>query len=74
MTIASAKYEKAPQTVLNIFISELQLKLAQDLPEISSWDQFSKLFTRAYLKKPLILIVDEFDALEEEYPQSDEAL
>lgn len=67
MTIESAKYEKAPQTVLNIFIRELQLKLDRDLPELSSWDQFSKLFTRAYLKKPLILIVDEFDALEEEF-------
>lgn len=66
MTIESAKYEKTPQTVLNIFIRELQLKLDRDLPEIFSWDQFSKLFTRAYLKKPLILIIDEFDALEEE--------
>ena len=66
ITMESAKYEQDPQSVLEIFLRELQLKLSYQLPEISSWKQFSTLFSREWLKKPLILVIDEFDAIEEQ--------
>lgn len=67
MTIESAKYEKLADTVIRIFVRELQWKLERELPQVASWEQLAVIFTRTYLTKPLILIIDEFDALEEEF-------
>ncbi|MCP4396995.1 MAG: hypothetical protein GY801_06805, partial [bacterium] len=65
MTIESAKYEHDPHTILRIFLRELQLKLDRKLPPVSSWEDFPLLFSRECLTKPLILIIDEFDAIDE---------
>ncbi|MCP4399180.1 MAG: hypothetical protein GY801_18000 [bacterium] len=65
MTIESAKYERDPDAVLRIFLRELELKLDRKFSDIASWEQFPRLFTREFLNKPLILIIDEFDAIDE---------
>ncbi len=67
ITIESAKYHDDPGAVLHIFVQELRYKLERDLPKISTWEELPALFTHSYLSRPLILIIDEFDALHEEF-------
>ncbi|MEE4358011.1 MAG: AAA-like domain-containing protein [Desulfococcaceae bacterium] len=67
ISVESAKYEKSEETVLEIFSRELSETLEKDFPKIDSWKDFSSLFTQEYLSKPLILIIDEFDAIEEDF-------
>ncbi len=67
MTLEGAKYATSAESVLHIFVDDLRYWLQTDFPEITSWKKFSELFTSAYLTKPLILILDEFDALEETF-------
>ncbi len=67
ITLESAKDYPDEKTVLDIFISELSLFLKRDLPDITSWKELPKVFTREYFPKPLILILDEFDALDERF-------
>lgn len=63
----SAKYEQNHETILYILLRELRYFSDRNFPERITWDDFPKLFTRTYLSKPLILIIDEFDALEESF-------
>ncbi len=65
ITMEGAKNETDPDVVLRIFLRELRYMLEKDFPTRISWEEFPELFTRAYCEKPLILILDEFDALHE---------
>ncbi|MGE0084011.1 MAG: AAA-like domain-containing protein [Desulfococcaceae bacterium] len=67
ISVESAKYEKSETTVLEILSRELSATLGKDFPQIDSWKNFPLLFTPEYLSKPLILIIDEFDAIEENF-------
>jgi len=67
ISMESAKYEKSETTVLEILSRELSATLGKDFPKIDSWKNFPLLFTPEYLSKPLILIIDEFDAIEENF-------
>ena len=65
ITMEGAKYETDPAVVLRIFLRELRYMLEKDLPTEITWEEFPALFTSAYFENPLILILDEFDALHE---------
>ncbi len=65
LTLESAKGYTDEKTVLEIFLHELSLFLRRELPAIETWKELPKLFERGTLDKPLILILDEFDALAE---------
>jgi hypothetical protein len=67
ITMEFAKYEKTSENILEILSRELRPWLKEDMPAVTSWKNFSKLFTQDYLTKPLILFLDEFDSLEEEF-------
>ncbi len=67
ISVESAKYHRSGETVLKIFSRELKMWLNKEIPEINAWENFSELFTRKYFSKPLILIIDEFDAIHEEF-------
>ncbi len=67
ITMQSAKEEKTDEGVLNVFVSELRYWFEIDLPDVQSWKHLQDLFTRTYFSKPLILIVDEFDAIRNEF-------
>lgn len=60
------KGETSPVKVLNYFCNELADRIGIKLPVVESWEKLQEIFTKKYLKKPLILIIDEFDSLEEE--------
>ncbi len=67
ITLESAKEYTEEKTVLKIFIKELSLFLRRKLPAISVWDDFAEVFTHEFFPKPLILVLDEFDALNEHF-------
>ncbi len=67
MTMQSARSVHAAEDVLALFVDHLQTKLERTLPQVTTWKELPKLFTSDYFARPLILIVDEFDALHEEF-------
>ncbi|MCP4135085.1 MAG: hypothetical protein GY754_29185, partial [bacterium] len=50
---------------MNSIIFKINTLTKLNLPKISKIDEFQQVFSKALLKKPLVLIIDEFDALEE---------
>lgn len=67
ITLESAKEHTDDATVLKIFLYELSAFLGKELPAIRAWEDFAEVFSCRYLSKPLILILDEFDALDERF-------
>jgi len=67
ISLQSAKIVTDDQHVLNIFVNKLQIVFGRDFPKIQNWADISSLFTSAYFSKPVLLIIDEFDALHEEF-------
>lgn len=47
----------------NVIIESINLLAKLNLPQINNLKDFEKVFTRDFLSRPLILILDEFDAL-----------
>jgi len=60
ITLQGTKGIEDQKDILDIFVR-------QELPQIDRWQQVSTLFSRTYFEKPVILIIDEFDALTEEF-------
>ena len=67
ISLQSAKTQKSDKGVLRIFIKKLKQCLKIDLPEVQEWDELSDILSQNYLNKPLILIIDEFDAIDENF-------
>lgn len=67
ITLQSAKEALTDQEVLDIFVSKLKAWFDQAFPRIQSWNGLAALFEKAHFSRPLILIIDEFDALEERF-------
>jgi len=67
ITLQSAKNETTDEGILSIFTQKLSDWFDKDFPEIATWKEFSKLFTKKFFSRPLILIIDEFDALQEDF-------
>ncbi len=66
-SMQSAKDVTRPEDVLSILVSHLRYYFNPQIPEITRWQELPSLFTRPYFEKPVILILDEFDALHEEF-------
>lgn len=68
LTLQSTKSANTPAGVLEVLISGLRFRLRNDdLPYIDDWKLLPGLFSKKYLKKPLILVLDEFDAMQPEF-------
>ena len=67
LTLQSAKSESTDEGVLHRFVQELQEWFGRPFAPVSSWGELASLFTERYFSKPLILIIDEFDALAEPF-------
>lgn len=65
ITLEGSQYGMSADAVLRRFLEELSYWLQTDFSEITAWEQFPTIFTAAYLTRPLILMLDEFDALGE---------
>ncbi len=67
ITMQSAKEITTSAGILKLLVTNLSKWFHKDLPTISSWEELSTLFTQQYFDKPIVLILDEFDALGEEF-------
>lgn len=54
-----------PTDCMNTIIEYINDQTGLELPQVESTIGFQKVFSNAYLAKPLILIIDEFDSLQE---------
>ncbi|MEM7127910.1 MAG: AAA-like domain-containing protein [Chloroflexota bacterium] len=68
LTMQSAKSAQTIEDALGVLMTELGYWFERDdLPRLDDWKQLRTLFTAAYFEKPIILILDEFDALQTEF-------
>ena len=67
LTMQSAKEAKSDQSVLELFVRNLRQWFKRDFLEITAWQDLSLLFAPPYFTKPVILLLDEFDALDETF-------
>ena len=65
ISMERAKEETDEKEVLNIIIDKLQTAFGISFSPIGKISEITSLFTTQYFQKPVILILDEFDALEE---------
>ncbi|MCK4762428.1 MAG: AAA-like domain-containing protein [Candidatus Aminicenantes bacterium] len=61
------KKVKNTKTILEIFTGKLSEVFQVKFPTIKEFRQIPSLFTKDYFQEPVILIIDEFDALQEEF-------
>jgi hypothetical protein len=67
VAMQSAKTAKSEPEVFDRFITQLRIGFGRDFPDITSWGDLTALFSSTYFDKPVILIVDEFDAMGDEF-------
>ncbi len=67
LTLQSTKNAADGQGVLKVFIRELRAGFEKDFPELTSWEDMKHLFSSTYFDKPVILILDEFDSMGEQF-------
>lgn len=64
-SVGRAKDIEDEEEVMKILIEKLRNAFGISFPLLTKISDFSSLFTRNYFKKPVILVFDEFDALDE---------
>jgi len=62
-TLQTTKSAETPAEVLEVLVTNLRNHLQRDFPMITTWVELRDLFTAPYFERPVILILDEFDAL-----------
>jgi hypothetical protein len=67
LSMERAKDVEDETKLLSILIKKLNTAFDKTLPFIPQISDIPDLFTKQYFKKPVILILDEFDALKEEF-------
>lgn len=65
LTLERAREVKDEEVVLKILVEKLQDAFEIPLPMIKDLNELPLLFSKQYFKKPVILVLDEFDSLEE---------
>lgn len=67
ISLQSAQTITSDQEVLALFAEKLSSWFGRPFPAVSAWKDLPRLFAPPVVEKPLILIIDEFDALAEEF-------
>jgi hypothetical protein len=70
ISMQAAKKIGSDERMLEFFVRNLRECFGKDLPDIEAWDMLYSLFTKEYFAKPVILILDEFDAIREDFINS----
>jgi len=64
-SVGRTKEMTEEEDVMKVFIEELQYAFRRPLPLLKKISDLHVLFTKEYFKKPVIVALDEFDAMEE---------
>lgn len=67
ISMGSAKTVNTEKGILELFRQRLSEFLDIQLPKIDIWGDLRTLFSHQYFSKPIVLVVDEFDAMAEEF-------
>jgi hypothetical protein len=67
LTLQSMKNAKSENEVLAVLTRKLSHAFERTFDTVTQWTNLFELFTKKYFEKPVILILDEFDALDEDY-------
>lgn len=67
LSMQSAKSIKSAEEILGLLVDNLTRWFQREFPKIQRWSELITLFSPLYFSKPLILILDEFDALQEDH-------
>jgi len=67
LTLQSAQNVTTAEEVLGLLARDLREWFGRDFPPVTTWADLYNLFSAAHFAKPLILILDEFDALGEAF-------
>jgi len=67
ISLQSAKNDENDEAVLKTLLYELSNTFQRKFESIQEWKYLSRIFSKDHFDKPLILIIDEFDALNEEF-------
>ena len=67
ISLQSAKNDKTDTDVFKTLVNYLSITFQKEFAAIQEWKDLFRLFSTSYFDKPLILIIDEFDALDEEF-------
>lgn len=67
LTIERAREETEESELMEIVMEKFQDAFAVSLPQIKKITDIPSIFTQRYFKKPVVLILDEFDALDEKF-------
>jgi len=70
LVLQDAKDVHTEEAALEVLFNNLRRGFQRDFPPLTKWRDFATLFTTQYFDKPVILILDEFDALPEAAIQS----
>ncbi|MDM8526563.1 AAA-like domain-containing protein [Anaerolineales bacterium HSG24] len=67
VTLQSTKTARDEQDILDVFVGQLRTGFGIDFPKLTSWKEMNNLFSHTYFDKPVILILDEFDSMGEQF-------
>ncbi len=67
LTMEFARDLRNLEEVMSVFLRQLGNCLGREFSGINSWESLPEIFKNTCLEKPLILIMDEFDSLEETF-------
>jgi hypothetical protein len=67
LTLQSAKNVTTAEDALDVLVRELRTWFGREFPGVTAWRDLEQVFSAAYFCKPLILILDEFDAMGETF-------
>jgi hypothetical protein len=67
LTLQSAQNVTTAEGALRILTTELRSWFGKEFSAMSAWQDLERLFSAAHFDKPLILILDEFDAMGETF-------
>jgi hypothetical protein len=66
ISIEAAKREKKEKAILQVFTRKLSEAFEKPFHTVHKISQIPSLFTKQFFRKPIVLIIDEFDSLQED--------
>jgi len=66
-TMQSSRGAETAADALEALIENLRYWFNEDLPDVIDWKKLPEIFTAKYFSKPVILILDEFDAMKDKF-------
>ena len=67
ISLQSAMSITTDAEILDLFVRRVNQAFSKQLPPAGAWDQISRIFDASHFDRPAILIIDEFDALADDF-------